>query len=33
MIILVPLWLVLLIWLIWYPQRRQNRYEAAKAAA
>jgi hypothetical protein len=33
MIILVPLWLGLLIWLIWYPQRRQNRYEAAKAAA
>ena len=33
MLVIVPLWLGLLLWLIWYPQRRQNHYEAAKAAA
>jgi hypothetical protein len=32
-VVIVPLWLGLFIWLLWYPQRRQNRYAAAKAAA
>jgi hypothetical protein len=33
MLIIVPRWLGLLIWLIGYPARRQQRYEAPKAAA
>jgi hypothetical protein len=33
MLVIVPIWLCLLIWLVWYPSRRQHRYEAAKAAA
>ena len=33
LILIGPIWLILLIWLIWYSARRQKRYEATKALA
>jgi type VI protein secretion system component VasK len=33
LILIGPIWLILLIWLIWYSARRQQRYEATKALA